>query len=143
MNRLVRFFRLRRDERTLFVRALALVALVRAGLWLLPFRRLESLLKRWEKPSVRRGAPPAERIAWAVQAASRYVPRSTCLVQALAGGLLCRRAGFTVDVHIGVARGPAAGLDAHAWLASDGRVLLGDEELERYTRLLTLGGERS
>ena len=84
--------------------------------------------------------PAIDRIAWAVAVASRYVPMATCLTQALAGQMLLARWGHTAQLHIGVANGPGGNLEAHAWLESQGTIVIGDVgELSRYTPLLSLG----
>ncbi len=87
-------------------------------------------------PAVRTasGLAPA-RIAWAVRNASRLVPRSTCLVQALAARHLLARHGFAANVVIGVARQHETGFDAHAWVEYQGAVLIGQSGVS-YSRLL-------
>ena len=133
MRRVRRFLALPAAERLLLARALGWVALARGALWLVPFTRLRAAAERIRASGLRRGTDPA-RIAWAVQAAARAVPRATCLSQALAADAMLRRAGRTPALHIGVAKdGPA--LEAHAWLELDGAVLVGDHDLHRYTRL--------
>ena len=85
------------------------------------------------------GRASLEQIAWAVAAASRCVPVATCLVQALAAQVLLGRRGHPVELHIGVARGARGRLEAHAWVESRGRVVIGGvDDLSRYTRLLAL-----
>src|SRR6266516_4892486 len=123
MERLRRFRSLRADDRRRFLLALPVVATVRAALWILPFGKLRSAIAR---PVRRRSGsqerPPgeADRIALSVWSASRFVPKATCLTQALAGELLLRRAGYAADVRIGVAKDPLGKLEAHAWVESDG-----------------------
>jgi len=144
MNRLRRYLALPAEERRIFATALALVWAIRLGLWLLPFPKLQRILAAISRPhSTSRRALTPEQIAWAVQAAGRYVPGSTCLVEALAGLVLCERAGHAARVGIGVARDEPPRLAAHAWLESHGRVLVGQFGSEGYTRLLTLGVDRS
>ena len=77
-----------------------------------------------------------EKIAWAVRAASKGVPRATCLTQALAAQVLFARHAHAVDLKIGVAKGDAGGLEAHAWLEHGGRVVVGNvRDLGRYVPL--------
>ena len=73
--------------------------------------------------------------------ASRYVPRATCLVQALATQILLGRHGHAGQVHIGVALDEKLGFRAHAWVESQGEVLIGgSEELDGYAPMLVLDG---
>lgn len=142
MRRLRRYLGLPATERKLFRQALWAVAWVRLGLWLLPFR----VVRGWiERPGQVRPAAtsklPAEKIAWAVKAAARYVPRATCLVQALAGRRLCAQAGYASTLHLGVRQ--TGGFAAHAWLECEGRLLIGGEEAEEYAELLALGEKRA
>jgi len=125
------------DRRLLFLSALA-VAAVRVGLWLLPLRTLRELLARWSPTTAvkREGeAPSAERIAWAVEGVSRFVPGATCLTQALVAQLLLKRHGIPAYLQIGVAKDPRSRLVAHAWVESRDRVVIGGRGLHRYTRL--------
>jgi len=105
---------------------------------MLPFFTLKDLLTRVgpmlagenEKFSV-------ERLAWAVGVASRFVPKATCLAKALAVYVLLQQAGHEVFLHIGV-NGKEGGLEAHAWVESQGRVLIGGSNIGNYTPLLAL-----
>jgi hypothetical protein len=63
-------------------------------------------------------------VAWAVAVASRFVPKATCLVQALAGQALLARRGHAARLHIGVSK-PEGRFEAHAWLEDEGRPILG------------------
>jgi hypothetical protein len=58
------------------------------------------------------------RIAWAVPVAARFVPGATCLSQALAARSLLRLAGHPSTLTIGVRKGAAGELEAHAWVHS-------------------------
>lgn len=85
-------------------------------------------------PAATPGTVPPAAIALAVTRASKLVPFATCLTQALAGGFLIRRAGNNAIIHFGVAKGEA-GFKAHAWLESDGGILIGGREAAAYLPL--------
>lgn len=143
MRRARKFLHLTPPEQRLLLHAWWLVAAVRLGLWLVPFAWLRQWAARATRVRTRRrSSPPVERVAWAVVVTSRAVPRATCLTQALAGQVLLARYGYPARLHIGVARAGAGGLEAHAWLESGERIVIGDRELERYTHLLALEGRR-
>ncbi len=138
MERFRRFASLPPDDRRRFLVALPVVATVRAALWILPFGELRSAIARLVHPRQGSHAPPpdeTDRIAWSVGSAARFVPKATCLTQALAGEVLLIRAGYPAQVRIGVAKDPAGKLEAHAWVESDGRVVIGDHDLHRFTTL--------
>jgi hypothetical protein len=132
--------RLSRDEWDALFRSSIAVCFVRATLWVLPFRRV---LRSVERLSLRRPVRPAKsrfsttQLAWAVQAVSkRILPDRPCLTQALALLLLLRRQGFPAELRIGVRQSGADRLDAHAWVESDGRIVIGRVvDLPEYTPL--------
>lgn len=74
-------------------------------------------------------------IAWAVTVSSRYIPRATCLVRGLATQVLLAHEGIHSDLCIGVAKDDPSSFEAHAWVETDGTVVMGGPELDRYTRL--------
>jgi hypothetical protein len=79
-----------------------------------------------------------ERVAWAVAAASTFVPGgSNCLLRAIAAGMMLRRYGFDSALKIGVTKSSGGSLAAHAWLESGGQVVIGGFELDRYVTLDT------
>jgi hypothetical protein len=137
------YCRLPRLERRLATKSIVLVALVRLGLWLMPFRTIQRVCAYWGRPggNGRGSAAGTREIVWAVRLASRYVPRATCLVQALATQILLGRYGHAGQVHIGVALDEKLGFRAHAWVESQGEVLIGgSEDLDGYAPMLVLNG---
>jgi hypothetical protein len=87
------------------------------------------------------GINSPDRIVWAVIVASQYIPRATCLAQALAAQILLARECYQSNLRIGVAKGDKDQLEAHAWLESDGKVLIGGSGINRYTVLPPLNPE--
>ena len=117
----------------------------RLGLWVVSMRTVHRLLGRLMpvRAGWRRSVPVSpERIAGAGWVVSRYVPRATCLVQALAVQRLLEREGHPACLRIGVAKSGRTRLLAHAWAASAGRVVVGGGALERYAPLLAWERER-
>ena len=146
MGRLGKFLRLPVIDRHLLVNVLLLVWIVRVSLWLLPFRVIRQLLARLARESVRvqvEGRVPIDRIVWAVRLASRYAPAATCLTQALVARVLLGRSGHPAALRIGVARSETGQLQAHAWVESNGRVVIGGSEssLKHYSLLAASNGE--
>jgi len=102
----------------------------RIGLWVLPFGTLRRLLP-WvadHLPSPRLPRPSPVVVARSVGAASRAVPRATCLVQALATWGLLRHREIPGELHLGVRPQATSGdLGAHAWVEVAGKVVIGGE----------------
>lgn len=113
---------------------------LRLALWILPFRTFRRLLARIAVPSnadASSSGPSPDQIAWAVRVASRYVPAANCLPQALATYTLIKQGGYTASVRIGVTKGKNDQLEAHAWIESEGRVIIGGtDSLSRFKPLL-------
>jgi hypothetical protein len=96
--------------------------------------------KRWIDAGVPRTPAAADwrwRVRRAMSRASRTVPGSSCLVQALAAYALLRRGGHPAELSIGVARATRNGapIDAHAWVSCGDLVVTGDSELASFTEL--------
>ena len=135
-SRIARFRSLPTSDRSLFLIALLAIASVRVGMWLTSFRRLHRSLARIARPTGSPDPTPGEvdRIGWAVCSAARFVPGATCLPQALAAEAILRRRGHPADLRLGVKRGDD-GVEAHAWVESYGRVIVGDGDLDRFEPL--------
>jgi hypothetical protein len=123
-------------ELGLLVSALATVVTARVALSTLPFRVIARVVARSPR-TADDGGPTPEAIADAVRSAAVLVPRSTCLVQALAGQALMRHYGHRSQLSIGVARAGPGQFNAHAWLETTNGGLLGAENLDGLTTLLT------
>lgn len=118
---------MRRFADRVVLEALVAVPLARLAVALLPFRVIHRAI---EAAMRHRGSPsnvPRERIARAVVRVARRVPGASCLTQVVGAALLFACHGHEATVRLGVARadGPVA---AHAWLESDGVVVLGEPE---------------
>lgn len=139
MSRLQKFLVLPSEERRLLVQASFWLGAVRIALRVVPFG---GLLNRMEMVARHPASHVnAERITWAVDTASRYIPGArTCLPRALATTILLRRAGHPADLRIGLARGSGSRTEAHAWVESEGRVVIGAQERERYVLISGMRG---
>ena len=126
---------------------LPLVARVRWALWRSP---VTSYSKKWEEDASRelsvareRGAAeliPFEvwRRAHAVKRAARFIPRASCLTQALALQVILAREGEPSALVLGVDAVPNGRkrFEAHAWIEWRGRVVIGGP-VGRWKPLLT------
>lgn len=145
MRRIFKFLRLPADDRKILVKAAALLCAVRIGLWILPFHTLRDLLrKRRHSPTTTNLTDSAmvQKITRGVQVTSRYVPAATCLAKALVTVALLEEAGLPACLRIGVARSEEGKLEAHAWVESNGLVIIGGShvDLARFTVLHAVEG---
>ncbi len=147
MLKLHKFFGLTSEERRLLLTAAFLVGLVRVGLWLLPFPTVRRLLGRLRRPAGadrRSDELSSERIAWAVDVAGKRIPGGgNCLVQAFATQVLLDRRRRTSRLRIGVAKDAQGNLEAHAWVESDGIVIIGGSDVSRFVAFPAMEGETS
>jgi hypothetical protein len=137
MHVLKRFLRLSKRERLLLLQVAISISLVRLSLALLSLRNVHRLAVKitWRCDE----SLSAERIVRAVRTAARFIPGSTCLVQALAAQALLMRYGYRTLLTIGVAKNECNQFAAHAWVACGNEVLIGGHEAANYAALLKLG----
>ncbi len=141
MSRIRKFLDLDRRRRVLLVLAAAALCVVRCCLSLLRYRTVLAVVERAARRR-RAGAPapaPASNaVIWAVRTAARHIPfAGSCLCQALAAKALLGMRGCPCQLQIGVAKGPADAIQAHAWLISGNSVIIGGplSGIARYTVL--------
>ena len=144
-QRLLRVVRRLREvpaaERRLLVSALGVLFTMRVALWITstPWL-LRSVLGRSSRPADRAPDVPAEQVGLAVRRASRVVPFATCLPQALAVVWMLARRGHTGALRIGVKRGTAGELVAHAWVEHENRIIIGGRGVKQYAVLPSIEG---
>lgn len=119
--------------------AWAALTFYRIALWLAPYRKVTRFL-----PTSRGEPAPSwasKRVRWAIAGAARRVPAATCLPQALAAHALLSLQGYASLIRIGVRRGEAGGVQAHAWVVSGDSLVIGDdgESLDGFSHLIDLG----
>ena len=139
MRRIHKFLNLSSTEQSLLIKTWILLGLISLGLQLFPFSTLRKLLYRF-RSILGRGEKEfsEDRLVWSVGVVSRYIPKATCLAQAITTQLLLQQTGHQACLHIGVTEAEEGGLKAHAWVESQGKVLIGGLDLNQYTHLLAL-----
>ncbi|MHC5674162.1 lasso peptide biosynthesis B2 protein [Nostoc sp.] len=141
MKQLSKFIELDYQEKQLLTNTFLLLILVRLGLWLLSFKTLQQLLS-----SISNAKPKyqvsIDKIIWAVEVSSHYMPGVKCLARALTCQLFISRHGYTSNLCIGVAKGQEGELKAHAWLENQGQVVIGDvADLSNFSQLASFAKE--
>lgn len=129
MAALKKFLSLDSSERLLLVQTFVFVWIASTILRLLPFAIVQKLFaSRVAPPDHMHRRHPIERLLWAIALAGRYVSGTTCLSLALAGRMILNRYGYNAHIHIGVAKDHTGSLGAHAWLESEGTIVIGGQE---------------
>ena len=131
--------RLPKPERRLLFEAAFTIVIIRVMLWCLPLSSVQrgavGICAAWRG----HGMCAADRITWAVQKAARLIAGSSCLVQALVAQTLLVRYNYQPSLVIGVSKDKSLRFEAHAWVTSEGQIVIGGHEASRYTTILTLG----
>ena len=124
--------------------ALAVLTLVRLGLSTLGLARLRRLALPDVMPHHPAAGTDPIRMIRAVRVASRVVPFASCLTQAQGAQIMLARHGVETTVCLGVRDAADGELAAHAWLNSDGEIVLGgsSRELAGFRLLTELGATR-
>jgi len=114
----------------------------RLGLVLLPFQFLRKSITWLVKPATQKEPDEAltSRVIWAVMAVNRNVPvTGACLPRAMAAYVLLSRQEVPAELRIGV-RWQAGEFEAHAWVVSVDRVVIGNlDDLGSYSELPITG----
>lgn len=138
MKKLHKLVALTSSDRQLLFNTIFLLTIIRLGLWLLPFKTLRNLLAKVTQTTSKLPTDTVHinKIIWAVKVTSRYLPgKVKCLARALTTQILLERRGYKAQLRIGVAKNEK-GLEAHAWVESQGRIVIGGlKDLGRYTTL--------
>jgi len=136
-NKLSRFSALEGADRRLVLRAVGWLAYARLMLVVMPFDRLAARLSA--KGNDLSAQPDPEfltRVSFAVSAAANNVPwRSDCFPQAIAASMLLERQGYESTIHLGVEKASPDAIAGHAWVTSGDVVVVGGEDLDRYTEM--------
>jgi hypothetical protein len=124
-----KFLSLDSSERLLLLQTFVFVWIASTILRLLSFAIVQKLFaSRVAPPGRMHRRRPIERLLWATAVAGRYVSGTTCLSLALAGRMMLNRYGYPAHIHIGVAKDHTGAFGAHAWLESEGTIVMGGQE---------------
>ncbi|MBD2596836.1 lasso peptide biosynthesis B2 protein [Nostoc spongiaeforme FACHB-130] len=140
MKRLLKLLQLSNSDRQFLLRTFVLLGLVRLGMWLLSFNTLRKLINKISKPNFQLEPISLHKIVWAINVSTRYTPGGAkCLARALTCQVLMTRYGYKPELRIGVVKSEAGNLEAHAWIETQGYVVIGYlPDLSRFTPLPSL-----
>ena len=146
MRRILKFVRLPSTEQRILVKSAFLLVAVRLGLFIFPFKTLLNHIERVKSESRvanNVNGITSDRIPWAVVVTSRYIPFTKCLTQALVAQILFAQYGYAAQLRIGVKKDGRKRLKAHAWVESQGQIVIGDfKDLSHFSPLPTLEREK-
>lgn len=140
MKKLFKFLKFSQSDRKLFLQAYVLMMFVRLGMLLLSFKKLQSLILKANLLRLLASATPnltAKDIAMAVNRSARFSPGEVkCLAKALTTAVLMEIYSLPYQTKIGVAKGENNNLQAHAWVESEEKIVMGYlADLSRYVAM--------
>jgi Transglutaminase-like superfamily len=141
MGRAIRLWRMSRPEKAALVRATLLLSLHSIALHTLPFSIVSRhLFSRAPGTTFVQPRCSREQVIRAISIAARYVPGATCVCQAAVAQRMLSREGYPAQISIGIRKEERdRHLQAHAWVESGGKILIGGEESpEIYTPIMTV-----
>jgi hypothetical protein len=138
-RRVTRYFRISREERKLFLRALYLLFIWKLKIVFLP---MPFYVKFLGHKGLEENAADAEletlisKIQSAMRRADSALPwKSKCLAEAIATKRMLDGKGITSTLYLGVAKDEEEKLIAHAWLRWGQKIIAGELGFEKFTVL--------
>ncbi len=137
MKQLRYFLKMRWCERGLLLYTFTLLTGVRLGLRFLSFEQLQKAVTRLQRKPLDKPSYTLEGVVWAINLCTKYMPGGAkCLARALTVQHLLYWQGYPFEIVIGVAKGKHNQLEAHAWVKSENRIVVGWlPDLERFRPL--------
>lgn len=139
MKRIQKFFQLPHADQFLLIQTLFWLGSITFGVRVISWLKLQRVLLKgmdWRAKAKRTRLPDPKRITWAIRLSSRYIPKATCLPQALVAQHLLTWYGYPADFRIGVLKTSNGKIEAHAWVTSNGiNIIGGDRNSSRFVSL--------
>jgi hypothetical protein len=119
-----------------------LLHVCRLVILVVPFRKIMGILGVFKQDA--KAGPHSflggSAVGFAIKRARRFtLHRSKCYDQALAAKWMLKIRGISSSIYFGVAKDPATGLSAHAWVTIGDQFIVGREGVEKFTPLVWFG----
>ena len=141
MGKILGFIRLTSMDKLVVIQSIYWLIIIRIMISIFPFhfvqKRVQKIVNRTNRNV--NSSVSMSKLRVMIVVSSRYVPRATCLVQALAGHILFSKYGYDTSIKIGVLTENGE-FEAHAWLEHDGSVVLGESE-KGFKTIMDIGGD--
>lgn len=136
MSRIKTFFKLSFDKKSLLIKSVVSILLIRIFLFILPFSRVYTISNKISRIFfTQKNSKYVEDIIWSVRVASLLIPKTTCLIQALTAQILMTHYNYDSVLKIGVNK--SHNFEAHAWIEMNKKIVLGESEMD-FIPILTL-----
>ena len=141
MGKILCFLRLSSRDKVVVIQSIYWLIIIRIMIWIFPFHFVQKKVQKiagHTNPNVN-SSVSMSKMSVMILVSARYVPRVTCLVQALAGFILFSKYGYMTSIKIGVLTENGE-FEAHAWLEHDDKVVLGESE-KGFKTIMDIGGD--
>lgn len=141
MGIILSFIRLTSRDKLVAIQSIYWLIIIRIMIWIFPFHSVKKKVQKIAgnvNPHVN-NAVSMSKLRVMIALSARYIPRATCLVQALAGFILFSKYGYETSIKIGVLTENGE-FEAHAWLEHDDKVVLGESE-KGFKTIMDIGGD--
>lgn len=129
MNQIKHFLRLSVDKKSLLIKSIILTTLIRLCLYLIPFKKIYATFNKFSRIKINpKNSKKVEDIIWSVMVATHYVPKSTCLVQAITAQILMTHYNHDSILRIGVKK--SKDFEAHAWVEINSKIVFGESSMD-------------
>ena len=143
MDKLNKFFLLSYADKIISIKALLFLLIFKTSLFLFPFGSIRKFVEYLSDllPLRQSASMTAEKISQILVAVNKNLfGEKNCLPQALAAMLLLKQYGYPVNLGFGVFKGTYKGkridFEAHAWVESADKIIIGnDKDIEYFTPL--------
>lgn len=130
MKILVSFLKLSWPDKRLIIKTFLIMFKIRIILWIFPFKYIQESMQEPPKNKAKNNNMEVEHVKWVVNTVSIYLPGSTCLARALTGYKLLSSMNYDSQVKIGVGKDCRGEFEAHAWLETGDKIIIGESEKE-------------
>lgn len=136
-----------RQQRALIAEAMLFTWLARLAVRLIPFSRIVRWIEH-NASSHQSAKTPEPALIYSLRRAVKTASRnalwkSVCMQQSLAMYTMLSRRGYGSTLRMGAKINPQGKIEAHAWLESDGEVILGKDGMTGMTPLARFGEMQS
>ncbi|WP_321422022.1 lasso peptide biosynthesis B2 protein [uncultured Methanobacterium sp.] len=141
MTIIFNFIKLSLQDKIIALKSIYWVFVIRVMIWVFPFNYVQKRVQNivYGTQTLENRPISISRLRTMIVVVARYVPRATCLVQALAGHILFSKYGYGTSIKIGVLTENGE-FEAHAWVEHDNLVVLGESEKD-FKTIMDIGGD--
>lgn len=144
MKLLDKFLNLPQNKQFLLIKACIFVYVVRFILFIFPIKVVLQYLSYFTKKTHKlnkNNRLSEELILWAIETVSKFIlSTNTCIIKSITAQILLTQHGYKSSLYLGIAKDKVnqKDLQSHAWLESNGKVIVGENMANNYKPILKI-----